>query len=209
MRCVLGIGNPGREYERTRHNCGFLVIDELARRHGVGSWSTKWKAHLAEIGLGDQRVLLIKPQTYVNLSGEAAQAVLAFYKLAPADLLVIVDDINLALGDLRLRPSGSAGGHNGLKDIEARIGQAYPRLRVGIGAPTSAEAQIGHVLGGFAPDEQADAQAMIAKAADCAEGWVRDGVSVSCRFNGPLRPPPPRVRPPKATPADGVEPPPA
>ena len=210
MRIVLGIGNPGREYERTRHNIGFLVIDELARRHDVGAWQNKWKSDVADWRLppvlGGDRALLIKPRTYVNLSGEAAQAALAFHKALPADLLVVVDDINLPLGTLRLRDAGSAGGHNGLRDIEARLGQAYPRLRVGVGAPKSGADQVGHVLGGFAPDEQADAEAAVRKAADCVEAWIRDGVTVACSFNGPLRPPPPRPKPVRPAPPPELPP---
>jgi PTH1 family peptidyl-tRNA hydrolase len=199
MRIVLGIGNPGREYERTRHNIGFLVVDELARRHAPGAWQSRWKSDVADwrlpAGFGAERALLIKPRTYVNLSGEAAQAALAFHKLPPSELLVVVDDINLPLGTLRLRDAGSAGGHNGLRDIEARLGQAYPRLRLGVGAPRPGADQIGHVLGGFAPDEQADAEAMVRKAADCVEAWLREGVTVACAYNGPLRPPPPKPKP--------------
>jgi peptidyl-tRNA hydrolase, PTH1 family len=201
MRVILGIGNPGSAYERTRHNCGFLVLDELARRHALGDWSKRWNALVCDWrvpeALGGGRALLVKPQTYVNLSGESAQAVLAFHKLLPTDMLVVVDDLNLPLGHLRLRPDGSAGGHNGLKDIEARLGKAYPRLRVGIGRP-AANDQVDHVLGAFSEAERDDLSVMLAKAADCVEGWLREGVAVACRFNGPSRPPPP-VQPKAAT----------
>ncbi|MBA3685482.1 MAG: aminoacyl-tRNA hydrolase, partial [Planctomycetes bacterium] len=195
MRVILGIGNPGREYQDTRHNIGFAVIDALARRLDAGQPSRKWQAELSECRLGDERVLLVKPQTYVNLSGASAQAVLAFHKVTPQDLLVVVDDINLAVGTLRLRANGSAGGHNGLKDIEACIGQEYPRLRLGVGSPRPGADQVGHVLGTFAPDERADAEAMIVKAVDCCLAWLREGVVVACAFNGPLRPPPPKPKP--------------
>jgi PTH1 family peptidyl-tRNA hydrolase len=204
MRVILGIGNPGTQYERTRHNVGFLVLDELARRHRLDGWSKRWQALTCDWrvpdGLGGDRGLLVKPQTFVNLSGESAQAVLAFHKLLPSDLLVVVDDINLPLGTLRLRPEGSAGGHNGLKDIEARIGKAYPRLRLGIGKP--ANDQVDHVLGAFTAAEQEDLIAMIAKAVDCVEGWVKEGVTAACRFNGPARPP----LPPPATPRPAAPP---
>lgn len=203
MRVVLGIGNPGSAYERTRHNCGFFVIDELARRHRLDGWSKRWNAQVCDWRLSDtlggDRALLVKPQTFVNLSGESAQAVLAFHKLAPSDLLVVVDDINLPLGHLRLRPDGSAGGHNGLKDIEVRIGKAYPRLRLGIGQP--ANDQVDHVLGTFSDAERDDLTAMITKAADCVEGWLRDGVAAACRFNGPSRPSAPTAAPVVKSPA--------
>jgi PTH1 family peptidyl-tRNA hydrolase len=187
---MLGIGNPGAEYEATRHNCGFMVLDELARRHRLESWQKKWNALVCSWSNPSEdidKVLLVKPLTRVNGSGEVVQAVMAFYQLAPADVLVIVDDINLELGHLRLRASGSAGGHNGLKDIEERIGQVYPRLRMGIGKPPSAEQQADYVLDRFTPDETAAATAMVAKAADCAEAWLRQGTEIACRFNGPLK----------------------
>jgi peptidyl-tRNA hydrolase, PTH1 family len=197
VRCILGIGNPGAKYAHTRHNCGFAVIDELARRHDLSRWQSKWNAEVCEWqvpdALGGGKALLIKPSTFVNLSGEVAQALLAFYKIPPSDLLVVVDDINLPLGDLRLRAKGSAGGHNGLRDIEMRIGQEYPRLRMGVGKPPTSEVQIDHVLSPFAPEERADADAMVRKAAECVESWLGSGVEVSCRYNGPLRP---RPRPP-------------
>jgi PTH1 family peptidyl-tRNA hydrolase len=206
MRAILGIGNPGANYADTRHNCGFMVLDALARRHRLGPWSRRWNAQVCDWRLppgldsgGSDRALLLKPQTYVNLSGESAQAALAFHKLAPSDLLVVVDDINLPLGHLRLRAEGSAGGHNGLKDIEARIGKAYPRLRVGIGGPT--HDQVDHVLGRFADSEREDVDVMLAKAVECIEGWLAEGVAVACRFNGPSRPPPPKAPAPPRPPA--------
>ena len=190
MRVVLGIGNPGPTYDQTRHNCGFMVLDALARRHRLEGWSKRWSAKVCDWrlpeSLGAERALLLKPQTFVNVSGESAQAALAFHKLAPTDLLVVVDDINLPLGHLRLRAEGSAGGHNGLKDIEARIGKAYPRLRVGIGSP--AQDQVDHVLGRFTAAEQSDVTVMINVAADCVEAWLKDGITVACRFNGPTQP---------------------
>jgi PTH1 family peptidyl-tRNA hydrolase len=202
MQVILGIGNPGAQYERTRHNAGFLALDELARRHGLNSWQRRWDAEVCEWRLpessGGGRVLLVKPQTFVNHSGQSAQAVLAFHKVAPAALLVVVDDLNLPLGTLRLRPSGSAGGHNGLRDIEARIGQDYPRLRLGIGRPP--HDQIEHVLGAFAPQEQEDLARMVHRAVDCIEGWITDGVAVACRFNGPSAAPAAAPLPPSSAP---------
>ncbi|MFW5699082.1 MAG: aminoacyl-tRNA hydrolase, partial [Planctomycetota bacterium] len=124
MKLVVGIGNPGPEYAQTRHNCGFMTCDLLAADHGVTfARHRKWKSQLAELRLAGEKVLLLKPQTYVNRSGEPVLAALAFHKLPPEQLLVVTDDINLPLGTLRLRASGSAGGHNGLRDIEARIGR--------------------------------------------------------------------------------------
>jgi peptidyl-tRNA hydrolase, PTH1 family len=202
MRVVLGIGNPGPTYAKTRHNCGFLVLDALAKRHGLSAWQRRWNAEVCDWrlpeSLGGDRALLLKPQTFVNLSGESAQAALAFHKIPPAEMLVVVDDINLPLGTLRLRPDGSAGGHNGLKDIEARIGKAYPRLRLGIGRP--ANDQVDHVLGTFTDAERDDLNAMIGKAMDCIEGWLKEGVAIACRFNGPARLPEPPPKPPSSPP---------
>lgn len=189
MRVILGIGNPGAEYDGTRHNAGFVAVDGFARRHGIVGWSRRWEAQVAEwlapAELGGGKVLLIKPQTYVNLSGGPAQAALAFYKLVPTALLVVVDDLNLPLGQLRLRGEGSAGGHNGLKDIEARIGKGYPRLRLGIGPLPPDADQVGWVLGRYAPDERAAAEAMTARAVDAIAGWLREGVTIACTVNRP------------------------
>ena len=212
MRIILGIGNPGREYDHTRHNLGFDVVDALARKHGA-AWSheKRFKTDLATWESPSGRVLLLKPRTFVNLSGETAQGLLAFHKLPPSDLLVVVDDLNLLTGHLRLRDGGSAGGHNGLRDIEARIGQNYPRLRCGCGPLPAGADQIAFVLGGFRPEEREDAAAMIDKAAAAAAAWVSEGVVIACKFNGPLIAPPPRAKPDPASrpvrPAKDVSPP--
>lgn len=200
---ILGIGNPGAEYALTRHNIGWMVLDVLAAQHGVRfEREKKWRTDLAlwRRTSGD-RVLLLKPQTYVNLSGETAQAVCAFHRIPPQRLLVVVDDLNLRLGDIRVRERGSSGGHNGLKDIEARLGQEYPRLRLGIGAPQGE--QIAHVLGAFAPQEQVDLRALLAKAVACCCAWLDGGVAAAQHFNGPLHPPAPVRKPPPAAPLSG------
>lgn len=190
MRCIIGIGNPGLEYQGTRHNCGFLVLDALATRHGLGTWRRAWGGLVTDWPQAPGgKALLVKPQTYVNLSGETVQAVIAFHKLSVIDLLVVVDDLHLALGHLRLRPDGSPGGHNGLKDIQARIGAIYPRLRLGIGKPPLGGDQINWVLGRFPAEEQTTVTAMVTRAADCCEHWLREGMQVSSRFNGPSVPP--------------------
>lgn len=187
---ILGIGNPGSEYAATRHNAGFLVVDELARRWGLTVDRKQWHGLAARHG----PTWLLKPQTYVNRSGHSAQAAMSFLKLRPEALLVVVDDIHLALGTLRLRGSGSDGGHNGLKDIGARIGWNFARLRLGIGAPAG-HGQVAHVLGRFDESERDDATAMVAKAADCCERFVTEGLEAAMRFNGPLRPPPAKPKP--------------
>ena len=190
MRLIVGLGNPGPQYAKTRHNAGFMVLDSLAN----GKPFEKHRRFQGEILAFSNDLLLVKPQTYMNGSGECVQAVMSFYKIPLTDLLVVVDDIQLALGDLRLRAEGSAGGHNGLKDIESRIGREYARLRLGVGSATS-QALIDHVLGRFETTEEPDVQAMIAKAQQCVSAWIEGGVPLAQRYNGPLRPPPPRPKP--------------
>lgn len=151
FRLVVGLGNPGREYSNTRHNIGFMILDRLATVEGLEFKSERrWKAHVARSG----EVYYCKPQTYMNLSGEAVRAISDFFKIAPQEVLVIMDDLALPLGKLRLRSEGSAGGQKGLKSIIEHLGTtAIPRLRVGIGSAEPGEA-VGHVLGKFSPAER-------------------------------------------------------
>jgi PTH1 family peptidyl-tRNA hydrolase len=136
MKLLVGLGNPGREYANTRHNIGFLCLDELARRHGAAFDKVHLRALIATVSLGAERVVLARPQTFMNLSGEAVGALLSWYKLPASDLIVVTDDMDLPFGRLRLRLKGSAGGHNGLKSIIESLGTLeFPRLRVGIGRP--------------------------------------------------------------------------
>ena len=151
VRLLVGLGNPGRDYADTRHNVGFMIADRLAaKNHAAFRTEKSWKAAVAKTG----DLLLCKPLTYMNLSGESVRAVSDFYQIAPSEMLVVLDDTALPLGRLRLRPDGSAGGHNGLKSIIEHLGTpAVPRLRIGIGAAEPGGA-IDHVLGRFAPDER-------------------------------------------------------
>ena len=151
FRLVVGLGNPGREYRDTRHNVGFMIVDRLAEQARAEFRSEKsWKAELARAG----DVLLCKPQTYMNRSGESVRAIGQFFKIAPEQMLIIVDDMALPLGKLRLRPSGSSGGQKGLQSVIEHLGtQSVPRLRVGIGSAGPGDA-VDHVLGKFTPGEQ-------------------------------------------------------
>lgn len=177
MRVVVGLGNPGQEYRRTRHNVGFAVVDELARRHANTSPQRKFDAESVEIFLGDQKVLLLEPLTYMNLSGRSVGAAVDFYKLPLEDLLIICDDLNLEPGRLRLRADGSAGGQNGLKDIFRRLGtDEVPRLRIGIGRPPGKMTATDYVLGAFTDREREEFDAVVARAADGVEQWVREGI---------------------------------
>ncbi len=163
-RLVAGLGNPGRRYEGTRHNVGFLVADELARRAGsTFQHESKWTADTAP---GPNDALLMKPRTFMNLSGESVGGYSRFFKLEPAQTLVVIDDVALPLGKLRLRKSGSPGGHNGLESVLEHLGTPeVPRLRVGIGG-SDATALHGHVLGKFTAAERADVDEAIVRAAD-------------------------------------------
>ncbi|MDB6153007.1 MAG: peptidyl-tRNA hydrolase [Chthoniobacteraceae bacterium] len=151
FRLIVGLGNPGAEYRDTRHNVGFMIVDRLALPAGGQFRKQKgWRADVAQVG----GVYLCKPLAYMNLSGEAVRAMSDFYKITPDQVLVVLDDMALPIGRLRLRPGGSAGGHNGLKSVIAHLGtQEVPRLRFGIGAANAGEA-VGHVLGRFAPEEK-------------------------------------------------------
>jgi PTH1 family peptidyl-tRNA hydrolase len=186
MKVVVGLGNPGRQYAGTRHNVGFDVIDYLAKGPGVGSSRSAFQSEVVEMTEGGEKVLLVKPQTFMNLSGRAVRAVLDFYKLTPADLLVVCDDYNLPLGKLRVRAKGSAGGQNGLKNIQDQLGtDEYPRLRVGIGQPAPGEA-VDFVLTRFKPGERAAADEAVANAANGVLVWVRQGLAACMnRVNGP------------------------
>jgi peptidyl-tRNA hydrolase, PTH1 family len=169
FRLIVGLGNPGREYAETRHNVGFMIVERMAADAQAEFRREKsWRAELARAG----EVLLCKPLTYMNLSGESVKSIGSFYKIPPSQMLVVLDDMALPLGKLRLRPGGSAGGHNGLQSIIDHLGtQTVARLRIGIGAASPGEA-VGHVLGRFAPAERdalAESLARAAEAIRCAQ----------------------------------------
>jgi len=172
FRLIVGLGNPGRQYAGTRHNAGFLVVDELARRSSAAFRSeAKWDAEVAP--LSDQT--LMKPQTFMNLSGEAVSNYARYYRIEPSQILVIYDDVALPLGDLRLRKSGSAGGHNGLESVMVHMTtEGVPRLRVGIGAAGGTLHD--HVLGRFSPQELPALEAAVKRAADAVEHASTRGI---------------------------------
>jgi PTH1 family peptidyl-tRNA hydrolase len=185
---VAGLGNPGGEYARTRHNAGFLVVDRLAERWGV-RWrqESKFHARLARADRAGRRVTLLQPQTYMNLSGAAVRAVLDFYQWPLDGLLVVVDDADLPLGEIRLRPKGSAGGHHGLESVQQHLGTAdYARLRVGIGRqPGNGRKLTGYVLGPFTTGEMALVDKVIGRAADQVECWLAAGIQEAMnKYNG-------------------------
>ena len=181
IRIIVGLGNPGRDYAETRHNVGFMVLDRLARRFGA-EWKLD-KARKGELAAGPG-VLLIKPQTFMNCSGECVGPIMRYYKFEPEQVLVIYDDIAFPVGAMRLRAGGSAGGHNGMKSLIAHLGnEKFPRLRVGIGGPGQKE-MAGHVLGKFAPDERPLLEECLAKAEESTVMMLREGFQAAAnKFN--------------------------
>jgi PTH1 family peptidyl-tRNA hydrolase len=178
MKIVVGLGNPGREYERTRHNIGFAVIDELVRRYaGSKPGRSRFQSLVYEARLSEERVLLMKPMQYMNRSGGAISEVVRFHKEEPSDsLLVIVDDVALALGEIRVRADGSAGTHNGLADIQQKLGTtAYARIRIGIDDP-GIVSRVNYVLGRFTPDEEPIVADAVTRASDAVVCWVEHGI---------------------------------
>jgi PTH1 family peptidyl-tRNA hydrolase len=173
---VAGLGNPGREYARNRHNAGYMVVDELARRHG-GSWRSKFSGRLAEVRAGDERLALLKPETYMNESGRAVGAAAAFFKVDPADVLVVHDEGDFDLGRLEVKVGGGLAGHNGLRSIAQQLGtQDFLRLRIGVGRPERGDPRplADWVLSDFDPHD--DAEALVTAAADAVEKLVAEGV---------------------------------
>src|SRR5262245_50848532 len=176
MKVVVGLGNPGSRYEGTRHNVGFDVIDDLAQAPGTGRFQEKFQAEVAEQRVGEEKVLLVKPQTFMNLSGRAVRQLADFYQVALEDVLIVCDDINLPLGKLRFRARGTHGGHNGLRDIQNHLGTTeYARLRIGVGTPPEDEA-VDHVLGRFRPSERPVIDEAVQVAAQGVVVWVHQGI---------------------------------
>ena len=182
MKIICGLGNPGKQYETTHHNMGFLAIDEIAGRLGVSVNKLKFKALLGETVLFGEKVLLVKPQTFMNNSGEALREVMNFYKAEPGDLLVIYDDIDLATGVLRVRASGSSGSHNGMKSVIYQLQyDDFPRCRIGIGDRENIPL-ISHVLSQISDEEAPLLEAAVKKAADAALIWVQYGIKAAMDF---------------------------
>ena len=189
MKILCGLGNPGREYEQNRHNIGFMVLDALATRWKLSFTSKKFDAELGQGSVGQEKVLLVKPQTFMNLSGTSLGGAARFYKVEPADVLVIHDELDLPYAKLALKAGGGTGGHNGLNSIRESWGEEnYGRLRFGIGKPTGPNAKervIGHVLGDFSKEERTTLPDLITKSCDISESWVRDGLQRAMnRWNG-------------------------
>ncbi len=184
MRVVVGLGNPGRQYQGTRHNVGFEVIDGLAQSPNAGRFQSRFQAQVAELQEGSEKVLLVKPETFMNLSGRSVRQVVDFYQLELSQLLVVCDDVNLPLGRLRVRAKGTHGGHNGLRDIQNHLGTTeYSRLRIGVGAAEPGQ-MVDHVLGRFRPSEKPIIEDALIRCLQAVMVWVHQGIEVCMnRFN--------------------------
>lgn len=183
---IVGMGNPGREYENTRHNIGFMAADALIKRHNMGTPRKDRKALIYEGTIAGQSVLIIKPQTYMNLSGEAVRPIMDFYKIPLSNLMILHDELDIPFGTLRIRQTGSAGGQNGVKNIIQHLGtQDFARIRIGIGRPPGQMKPRDYVLNPFRGDDAIQAQELVDATADAVETWVREGITPAMnRFNG-------------------------
>lgn len=184
MKLIAGLGNPGTEYDGTRHNAGYMVLDALAETFGVPIKRRKFNALTAEVSRADEKLLLLKPQQFMNRSGHSIATAAGFYQLAPTNVLVVTDDMALPVGQLRLRPKGSAGGHNGLKDIITAMGtDQFPRLRVGIG-PSGQRDAADYVLSRFSSEERRVIEQAVATAVQAVLCWAADGIETAMtRYN--------------------------
>ncbi|WP_026702339.1 aminoacyl-tRNA hydrolase [Salibacterium aidingense] len=172
MKVIAGLGNPGRNYEKTRHNVGFQAVDKLSESLRV-SWKKEKKSQIAETFADGEKIYLVKPLTFMNLSGEALQPLMDFYQIPAENLLVIYDDLDLEPGSLRIRIKGGHGGHNGLKSIFHDLGtRDFKRIRIGIGHPEPGDSVISHVLGTFTPEEKKKVEESIQLSARAAESWL-------------------------------------
>ena len=183
MHLIVGLGNPGREYEKTRHNVGFIAIDYLAERLGIKMSKLKFKGICGEGFIGSEKCILLKPQTFMNLSGQSVREAADFYKIEPRNIIVIYDDITLDVGKVRIRPSGSAGGHNGMKNIIYLLNSdKFPRVRFGVGAPLHDLSD--HVLGHFGDEEGVEVTRAIKNIDDILSVILKSGISEAMsRFN--------------------------
>jgi PTH1 family peptidyl-tRNA hydrolase len=199
MKLVVGLGNPGPKYEGTRHNIGYAVVEYLTAGPGVGRWRSRFEGLVADAVEGTEQVLLLKPETFMNLSGRSVRAAMDFYKLTPTDLLVVCDDIALPLGKVRVRSKGSHGGQNGLRNIQDHLGTPdYPRLRIGVGSPGEYQDAADYVLSRYKPAERAIVEEAVAGGANAVLMWVRKGIDACMnQVNGEPKTEKPKKEKPK------------
>lgn len=184
MALLVGLGNPGPKYDATRHNIGFALADAMARAAGADDWKAKGKSLLTKAPFAGDSLLLAKPQTFMNLSGEAVQALMAFYKIPPAEVVVVTDDVTLPLGSIRVRSSGGHGGHNGLRNIIEHVGEGFPRIRVGVGLCPPGRDLAGFVLARMGPAEQEALKPVFGDFPELVETGLTKGWELAAtRFN--------------------------
>ncbi|MEO1577983.1 MAG: aminoacyl-tRNA hydrolase [Pseudomonadota bacterium] len=208
MRLFVGLGNPGAKYAQNRHNVGFMALDQIAGDHEFGPWRSKFQGQMAEGRLGPEKVVLLKPETFMNLSGQSVGEAMRFFKLTPADITVFHDEIDLAPGKLRVKAGGGHAGHNGLRSLHAHIGDAYQRIRIGVGHPGHKDAVPGYVLRDFAKADQGWLDDMLRGIGDGAEalaagdtGGFQNAVALRVAPPRSSKMPAPKVEPPKTEPA--------
>ncbi|NLK08571.1 MAG: aminoacyl-tRNA hydrolase [Firmicutes bacterium] len=186
MKVIIGLGNPGPTYAHNRHNVGYMLLGRLAESLKIDNWFYRYHARISEISVDGTDIVFVQPQTYMNNSGRSARAVLAAYHLDPDDMLVVYDDLDLAVGQLRLRRKGSAGGHKGVLSVINALGvEEFHRLRLGIGRPPLGVEVVDHVLQDFTPKELKIIDEVLDTAVSAAEIWIREGIeSAMAKFNG-------------------------
>jgi PTH1 family peptidyl-tRNA hydrolase len=206
MMLLVGLGNPGPQYARNRHNIGFMAVDEIVRRHGFSPWRKRFQGQSCEGSVGGEKVLALEPQTYMNLSGQSVGEAMRFFKLTPSDVVVFHDELDLPPGRLRVKRGGGHGGHNGLRSLDEHIGKDYWRIRIGIGHPGHKDAVSGYVLHDFHKAELTWVEPLVdALAADFPILAKGEHERYLQRVNAIVNPPPPkRERPPKPPPGAGA-----
>lgn len=199
MKIIVGLGNPGAEYAASRHNVGFMLAEALAKELGAEPWREKDNAAVAEARRGMEKILLVKPLTFMNNSGDAVAPLVNWHKLSPVDLLAVHDDMDLPVGKVRIRAQGSSGGHNGMKSIIAHLGtEKFARFKIGIGHPTPERTTISHVLSPFLPEEREKIAAAVAYLVPAALCWIDEGADMTMNRYNPRK----RTAPPKDTEAN-------
>ncbi|QIL46044.1 aminoacyl-tRNA hydrolase [Vagococcus coleopterorum] len=186
MKIIVGLGNPGSKYKDTKHNIGFITLDEVANQNGINFNKSKFESEIAEFNFSGEKVLLVKPQTFMNESGRAIRPLLDYYNLTEEDILVIYDDLDLPTGKIRLRQKGSAGGHNGIKSLIRHIGtQDFNRIKIGIDRPQPGKEVVSHVLGTFPKETHEEMLLAVKNSADAVADWISndDFVSTMNKFN--------------------------